>query len=141
ERLDGQLRRLSLAARNWRIPNPDRITALCATEGILRMDHERRMAEGEGFEPPARFPVQWFSRPPPSTNPPPLRGGLAPFYSETSTASATAGLECASPVRVLSVSASDARTSVIIFASVGRPPTYETRRSVARSRSSSSVTL
>jgi hypothetical protein len=21
------------------------------------------MAEGEGFEPPARFPVQWFSRP------------------------------------------------------------------------------
>jgi hypothetical protein len=25
----------------------------------------RRMAEGEGFEPPVRFPVQRFSRPPP----------------------------------------------------------------------------
>lgn len=25
------------------------------------------MAEGEGFEPPVRFPVQWFSRPPVST--------------------------------------------------------------------------
>ena len=26
-----------------------------------------KMAEGEGFEPPVRFPVQWFSRPPVST--------------------------------------------------------------------------
>src|SRR5207253_932978 len=26
-----------------------------------------RVAEGEGFEPPVRFPVQWFSRPPVST--------------------------------------------------------------------------
>jgi hypothetical protein len=25
------------------------------------------MAEGEGFEPPVRFPAQWFSRPPVST--------------------------------------------------------------------------
>src|SRR5438876_11986491 len=25
------------------------------------------MAEGEGFEPPVRFPVQWLSRPPVST--------------------------------------------------------------------------
>ena len=31
------------------------------------------MAEGEGFEPPVRFPVQWFSRPPPSTTRPSLR--------------------------------------------------------------------
>ena len=30
------------------------------------------MAEGEGFEPPVRFPVQWFSRPPPSTTRPSL---------------------------------------------------------------------
>ena len=25
------------------------------------------LAEGEGFEPPVPFPVQWFSRPPVST--------------------------------------------------------------------------
>ena len=37
------------------------------------------LAEGEGFEPPARFPVQWFSRPPPSTTRPSLRFGPAPF--------------------------------------------------------------
>jgi hypothetical protein len=34
---------------------------------------ERRLAEGEGFEPPVRFPVQRFSRPPPSTARPSLR--------------------------------------------------------------------
>src|SRR5262245_4608058 len=31
------------------------------------------LAEGEGFEPPVRFPAQWFSRPPPSTTRPSLR--------------------------------------------------------------------
>src|SRR5215213_11499819 len=31
------------------------------------------MAEREGFEPPEPFPVQWFSRPPPSTTRPSLR--------------------------------------------------------------------
>jgi hypothetical protein len=31
------------------------------------------MAEGEGFEPPVPFRVQWFSRPPPSTTRPSLR--------------------------------------------------------------------
>ena len=31
------------------------------------------MAEGEGFEPPEPFRVQWFSRPPPSTTRPSLR--------------------------------------------------------------------
>jgi hypothetical protein len=31
------------------------------------------LAEGEGFEPPIRFPVQRFSRPPPSTTRPSLR--------------------------------------------------------------------
>src|SRR5262245_9095309 len=46
------------------------------------------LAEGEGFEAPARFPVQWFSRPPPSTTRPSLRLVLAPFYSETHAASA-----------------------------------------------------
>src|SRR5262249_22959909 len=34
---------------------------------------ELELAEGEGFEPPVRFPVQWFSRPPPSTTRPSLR--------------------------------------------------------------------
>ena len=32
------------------------------------------MAEGEGFEPPVRFPAQWFSRPPVSTAHASLRG-------------------------------------------------------------------
>src|SRR6478672_5124785 len=32
----------------------------------------RRLAEGEGFEPPVPFRVQWFSRPPPSTTRPSL---------------------------------------------------------------------
>jgi hypothetical protein len=31
------------------------------------------LAEGEGFEPPVPFRVQWFSRPPPSTTRPSLR--------------------------------------------------------------------
>src|SRR5215467_1962963 len=35
----------------------------------------KRLAEGEGFEPPVPFRVQWFSRPPPSTTRPSLRGG------------------------------------------------------------------
>ena len=34
---------------------------------------ERSLAEGEGFEPPEPFRVQWFSRPPPSTTRPSLR--------------------------------------------------------------------
>ena len=34
------------------------------------------MAEGEGFEPPVRFPVQRFSRPPVSTAHPSLRTGV-----------------------------------------------------------------
>ena|SRR5437016_11483662 len=34
------------------------------------------MAEREGFEPPERFPVQRFSRPPPSTTRPSLRGSI-----------------------------------------------------------------
>src|ERR1700704_6450355 len=34
------------------------------------------MAEREGFEPPEPLPVQWFSRPPPSTTRPSLRTGI-----------------------------------------------------------------
>src|SRR6188472_3249432 len=40
------------------------------------------LAEGEGFEPPEPFPVQWFSRPPPSTTRPSLHTGNAREYSE-----------------------------------------------------------
>src|SRR3954451_5811867 len=36
------------------------------------------LAEGEGFEPPEPFPVQWFSRPPPSTTRPSLRIEITP---------------------------------------------------------------
>ena len=36
-----------------------------------------KLAEGRGFEPPVRLPVQRFSRPPPSTTRPPLRGWAA----------------------------------------------------------------
>jgi hypothetical protein len=35
------------------------------------------MAEGEGFEPPVRFPAQRFSRPSQSTTLPPLRFSAA----------------------------------------------------------------
>src|SRR3954462_10275637 len=38
----------------------------------------RRRAEGEGFEPPEPFRVQWFSRPPPSTTRPSLRVEISP---------------------------------------------------------------
>src|ERR1051325_7617169 len=42
-----------------------------------------RVAEGEGFEPPARFPVQWFSRPPPSTTRPSLRVEISPEFAHS----------------------------------------------------------
>ena len=42
---------------------------------------ERSLAEGEGFEPPEPFPVQWFSRPPPSTTRPSLRVEISPEFS------------------------------------------------------------
>ena len=41
--------------------------------GLRRVEAERRLAEGEGFEPPIPFRVQRFSRPPPSTARPSLR--------------------------------------------------------------------
>src|SRR5438094_7283262 len=44
-----------------------------------RVGHgERRLAEGEGFEPPVPLRVQWFSRPPPSTTRPSLPPSQAP---------------------------------------------------------------
>src|SRR5687768_9725036 len=47
--------------------------AWLANRRSLLGPRERRLAEGEGFEPPVPFPVQWFSRPPPSTTRPSLR--------------------------------------------------------------------
>src|SRR5678815_5013520 len=41
---------------------------------------EKKGSEGEGFEPPAPFPVQWFSRPPPSTTRPSLRIEIRPEF-------------------------------------------------------------
>ena len=41
----------------------------------------RRLAEGEGFEPPVRFPVQRFSRPPVSTTHTSLRRSGSPGTS------------------------------------------------------------
>src|SRR3954447_3770780 len=43
------------------------------------------MAEGEGFEPPVPFRVQWFSRPPPSTTRPSLRPRNSRTFSELRT--------------------------------------------------------
>ena len=39
------------------------------------------LAEGEGFEPPVPFRVQWFSRPPPSTTRPSLRVEIRPEFA------------------------------------------------------------
>jgi hypothetical protein len=43
------------------------------------------MAEGEGFEPPEPFRVQWFSRPPPSTTRPSLRVEITPEFASLDT--------------------------------------------------------
>jgi hypothetical protein len=44
---------------------------------LLNRRFPNDLAEGEGFEPPEPFPVQWFSRPPPSTTRPSLRVEIA----------------------------------------------------------------
>src|SRR5262245_45798375 len=43
----------------------------------------RKLAEGEGFEPPIPFRAQRFSRPPPSTTRPSLRGLGSSDYTIT----------------------------------------------------------
>jgi hypothetical protein len=61
------------------------IRRLCRFFGISRhavaaiLCSSDRMAEGEGFEPPVRFPVQRFSRPPVSTTHTSLRFFAARF--------------------------------------------------------------
>jgi hypothetical protein len=52
------------------------------------------LAEGEGFEPPAPFPVQWFSRPPPSTTRPSLRGDIAPEFARLKRIEAALPRQC-----------------------------------------------
>ena len=44
-----------------------------AVRPVGERERNWKLAEGEGFEPPEPFPVQWFSRPPPSTTRPSLR--------------------------------------------------------------------
>jgi hypothetical protein len=61
------------------------------------------MAEGEGFEPPEPFPVQWFSRPPPSTTRPSLRTVI--LFGKRAIRDPS-GLRAATIGRVLSVSTS-----------------------------------
>ena len=51
--------------------------APAAESTIFRID----LAEGEGFEPPVPFRVQWFSRPPPSTTRPSLRVEIRPEFA------------------------------------------------------------
>ena len=60
----------------------DQLADLHGVRGFASRSHpcDRKgptiVAEGEGFEPPEPFPVQWFSRPPPSTTRPSLRGAV-----------------------------------------------------------------
>ena len=54
----------------------ERVTAIANYVGKFL-----NLAEGEGFEPPVPFRVQWFSRPPPSTTRPSLRGGTSSGHS------------------------------------------------------------
>src|SRR5262245_44037716 len=63
--------------RNWRFGGIS--SRRGAHRAVARLDfhrERRRMAEGEGFEPPVPFRVQWFSRPPPSTTRPSLPPSL-----------------------------------------------------------------
>src|SRR5262245_28271304 len=61
--------------KNW--PNVGKIEGLLTKYDRLNIYSKslkaNSLAEGEGFEPPVPFRVQWFSRPPPSTTRPPLR--------------------------------------------------------------------
>src|SRR5437868_14287907 len=54
-------------------PSSVGMSSLACQPKLAQESGERRLAEREGFEPPEPFPVQWFSRPPPSTTRPSLR--------------------------------------------------------------------
>ena len=87
------------------------------SESDLRAGVLNDLAEGEGFEPPVRLPVQWFSRPPPSTTRPSLppsqayitplaSARLAKIWSEFATLALVAFShlgECTQPVRLVFV--------------------------------------
>src|SRR6266700_3614194 len=61
------------AARHGGQPSHVGMSSLACQRKLALESGERRLAEGEGFEPPVPFRVQWFSRPPPSTTRPSLR--------------------------------------------------------------------
>src|SRR5688572_6011287 len=62
---------------------PRRQASLTAVAHGAGRRRERRVAEGEGFEPPIPFRVQRFSRPPPSTARPSLRSrGALPILAD-----------------------------------------------------------
>ena len=55
------------------MPSPARAGRCLKTSRFDNVSESETLAEGEGFEPPVPLPVQWFSRPPPSTTRPSLR--------------------------------------------------------------------
>ena len=66
------------SAANWRARWGNRIRSDSRLFSIVYREH---VAEGLGFEPRRRFRAQRFSRPPPSTARPSLRGGARPLSS------------------------------------------------------------
>src|SRR5262249_34521339 len=87
--------------RDCRPPQEDghrRVTALDEPQetgsGLLRPGNSQNLAEGEGFEPPVPFRVQWFSRPPPSTTRPSLRGEFGPEFASRSRNLSPTGATC-----------------------------------------------
>ena len=70
-----------LLRRLTSLPMPDFLSGMPSLTGrahSLASNPRRKLAEREGFEPPVRFPAQWFSRPSPSTTRPPLPQNGAP---------------------------------------------------------------
>jgi hypothetical protein len=67
-------RRMQSDFHHCRYVEGDEATSTCNS---LYLELFKQLAEGEGFEPPEPFRVQWFSRPPPSTTRPSLRGDIA----------------------------------------------------------------
>src|SRR5471030_3307874 len=80
------------------------------------------VAEGEGFEPPEPFRVQWFSRPPPSTTRPSLRVELRPQFAWLTYCPATK-----TPCHQKSITPIDSRPRQTIVCRTGRKPLSQAR--------------
>ena len=65
------------AGINYRSHASETRAANRKTAPAVNGERSEKLAEGEGFEPPEPFPIQWFSRPPPSTARPSLRGEVS----------------------------------------------------------------